>query len=41
MKKLINMIPTKNSINFYKKSYDLLQKRYKEKNLFESFKRYT
>ena len=41
MHKLINMIPTKSAINYYKKAYDLLVKRYNEKNLFGSFKKYT
>lgn len=41
MKRLINMIPTKISINFYKKSYDMILKRYQEKKLFDSFKKYA
>ena len=41
MRRLIHEIPTKAAINYYKKAYNLLMKRYKEKNLFESFKKYT
>jgi hypothetical protein len=35
------MIPTKAAINYYKKAYNLLTRRYGEKNLFGSFKKYT
>jgi len=35
------MIPTKISIGYYKKAYDLLMKRYNEKSLFGSFKKYS
>ncbi len=41
MHKLIDMIPTKAAINYYKKAYNLLTKRYNQKNLFGSFKKYT
>jgi hypothetical protein len=41
MHKLIGMIPTKISIGYYKKAYDLLMKRYNEKSLFGSFKKYS
>lgn len=41
MKRLIEMIPTKPSITFYKKAYLLIQKRYAQKNLFGSFKKYS
>ena len=41
MHKLIGMIPTKISIAYYKKAYELLMKRYNEKSLFGSFKKYS
>ena len=41
MHRLIAMIPTKISIRYYKKAYELLMKRYDENSLFGSFKKYS
>lgn len=40
MFKIIQLIPTKIAINYYKKSFDLLKTRYQEKTLFVNMRKY-